>query len=97
MPPRSVIGGHIVFALSVCLCVCLFVGWSHPLCQTLTLAITFEPVVIGTSYLACICISLTCTFSTKNIEGQGHSSRSKVKFMVGAIGGHSVSQSRFDF
>ena len=43
--PRIEWSGHIVFVLSVCLSVCLM--------STLTFAITFEPLEIETSYLAC--------------------------------------------
>ena len=38
--------GHIVFVLSLCLFVCLL--------STLIFAITFEPLEVETSYLACI-------------------------------------------
>ena len=62
-------GGHIVFALSVGLLVCLR--------QTLTFAITFAILKIATWYLACMCFSWSCTFWV--MKGQGHPSRSKVK------------------
>ena len=70
------IWGHIVFALTVCLFV-LFVCLS----PTLTLIITFQPVQIETSYLACICISYSHTFWGVTYKGQGHPSRSKVKYI----------------
>ena len=52
--PGSNDRGHIAFVLSVCLFVCLSVCLFVCLLSTLTLAITFEPLEIETSYLACI-------------------------------------------
>ena len=62
---------------SVCVFVCLFVC----LCPTLTLAITFEILQVETSYLACMCISWSLTFCVQTCKGQGHPSRSKVKYI----------------
>jgi hypothetical protein len=59
--------------------------------KTLTLVITFLILKIATWYLACMCISWSCTFWV--VKGQDHSSRSKVKYM----GGHSVSQTHLVF
>ena len=62
----------IVIALSSCRVV---VVSRRP--KTLTLAITFAILKIATWYLACMCISWSCTFWV--VKGQGHPSRSKVK------------------
>jgi len=41
--------------------------------------ITYAILKIATWYLACMCISWSCTFWV--VKGQGHPSRSKVKYM----------------
>ena len=45
------------------------------------MAITSEILQIETSYLACMCISWSLTFCVQTCQGQGHSSRSKVKYI----------------
>ena len=52
MPPDRMIGAYCF--CPVCLSVCLFVCLSVCLLSTLTFAITFEPLEVETSYLACI-------------------------------------------
>ena len=74
MPPTTKVGGILFLP---CLFVCLFVC----LCPTLTLAITFEILQVETSYLACMCISWSLTFCVQTCQGQGHPSRSKVKYI----------------
>ena len=61
-----------------CVCpVCWFVRWFVCLRQTFTFTITYAILKIATWYLACMCISWSCTFWA--MKGQGHPSRSKVK------------------
>ena len=79
MSPRSLIGGHIVFALSICTLFGWFVCWLVGLSATLTLLITFDSLMPDTSYLAYLCNSWSLTFSYVAYQGQGHVSRSKVR------------------
>jgi len=84
--PQIKWSGYIVFGLSVCLSFCL------SFCpKTLTLVITFAILKIATWYLACMCISWSFTFWV--VKGQGHPSRSKVKYIASKRRrrGHSVS------
>ena len=45
------------------------------------MVITFAILIIATWYLACMCISWSCTFWVVKGQCQGHPSRSKVKYM----------------
>jgi len=68
------------------------VGWpisvelsvSQSVCQSVRpktlMAITFLILNIATWYLAYMCISWSCTFSVVKGEGEGHPSRSNVKY-----------------
>ena len=81
MPPE---GWHIAIEVSVRPSVCL----SVLLKTSVTLALRFAILKIATWYLACMCISWSCTFWV--VKGQGHyPSRSKVKINIqsGAVGG----------
>jgi len=57
----------------VCLLVCLR--------STFKLALIFKIIQVKVSYLTCICISWNCAFRVQTCHGQGHPSRSKVKFI----------------
>ena len=45
------------------------------------MVITFVILIIADWYLACMCISCSCTFWVVKGQRQGHPSRSKVKYM----------------
>jgi len=68
-------GGHIVIGPSVR----LSVFPSHFAFRFRKMLITSMSLQIATWYLTCMCISWSCTFWV--VKGQGHPSRSKVKYM----------------